>query len=76
MPNESVIDTTVLQKANATIIKAPRERSLFVKRIELLTEIQKGTRTVLISKPLLAEYERQVKSPRNDYIKLFLELLN
>ncbi len=75
MPKESAIDTTVLQKANAPITQPPREKRLFRKRIKLLSEIQAGRRTALISKQLLAEYVRKLPSPRNDYVKLFLELM-
>lgn len=75
MAEECVIDTTVLQKANATINKPPRKASLFVKRVNLLLDIQGGKRTVLISEKLLDEYKRKLKSPRNDYVKAFFELL-
>lgn len=75
MPEETVIDTSVLQKANAKITKPPKEKRLFAKRVRLLDEIQRGLRIVLISRALLAEYERKLPSPRNDYIKAFFELL-
>jgi len=75
MPGECAIDTTVLQKANARILHPPRERSLFRKRIRLLDDLRRGKRTVLFSRQLLTEYEVKVKIPRNDYVRLFLEIL-
>jgi len=75
MPNEYALDTTVLQKANAIINKPPRRHSLFVRRIELLNDIYSRRKTVLISKRLLQEYEEKVKAPRNDFVRLFFELL-
>lgn len=75
MPSECAIDTTVLQKANATITQRPRRSSQFVRRIRLLLDIQRGKRIPLISRQLLAEYERKVMPPRNDYLRAFFELL-
>ncbi|MBI4864166.1 MAG: hypothetical protein HY815_28510 [Candidatus Riflebacteria bacterium] len=73
--NEYVIDTTVLQKANAAIHQPPRSDSLFVRRVALLNEIHEGKKIVLWSNKLLAEYRRQVRIPRNDFVRLFFELL-
>jgi hypothetical protein len=75
MTQECVVDTTVLQKVNAPLTHEPAERSAFVKRVNLLTQIQQGSMTVLISTKLIAEYERQVRSPRNDHVRLFFELI-
>lgn len=75
MPEECAIDTTVLQKANAEITSRPRAHSVFVRRINLLLDVQAERITVLISRQLLAEYEQKLPSPRNDFIRLFFELL-
>jgi len=75
MPDECAIDTSVLQKANAPITQRLRSRSQFVRRIELLRDIQQRRKIVLISRQLLAEYERNVASPRNDFVRAFFELL-
>jgi len=75
MPQECAIDTSVLQKANATLEHPPRERSLFRRRLQLLDEIRRGVRVALISQRLLAEYRRQVRSPRNDFVRVFFEIL-
>jgi hypothetical protein len=75
MPSECAIDTTVLQKANATITQRPRRNSQFMRRIGLLLDIQQGRRIALISRRLLAEYETKVTPPRNDFVKAFFELL-
>jgi len=75
MPDECAIDTTVLQKANATISTPPRPNALFVRRINLLVDIQEGRIRVLISRRLLAEYEQKLPSPRNDFVRAFFELL-
>ena len=76
MPQECVIDTTILQKANAPLTHQPRQRSLFVRRLALLNDIARGTLTVLVSQQLLNEYQRQVPAPRNDTIKAFFALID
>ena len=75
MTAECVIDTTVLQKANAPLRHAPREVSRFADRVRLLKRIADGELTLLISPKLLAEYGRQVPEPRNDTVRVFLELI-
>jgi hypothetical protein len=75
MPRECVIDTVILQKANATITREPRPAALFRRRLALLTEIANGTRQLLISQRLLTEYEQRIPSPRNDFIRAFFELV-
>ncbi len=75
MPDEVVIDTMVLQKANATITRPPGRRSRFARRLRLLERIRADEIAVLFSKRLLTEYQRQVKTPRNDFVKLFFEIL-
>jgi len=74
-PSDCVVDTSVLQKANAPIRHSPRKASDFVKRLRLLESIRDGRTRVLISKSLINEYRRQIREPRNDHVKAFLELL-
>jgi hypothetical protein len=76
MADEIVIDTMVLQKANAAITAQPGKRSRFARRLRLLQDVRKGSTTVLFSKRLLTEYRRQLKSPRNDFVRLFFEILD
>ena len=76
MPHECVIDTTILQKANALLTREPRERSLFVRRLRLLQRIANAELTVLISKKLLAEYREQLPEPRNDTVEVFFALID
>jgi len=76
MGERVVVDTGVLQKANAPVGENVRERSKFRKRLELLSSLRQGRFTVLISVKLLAEYQRQVSKPRNDFVRAFFELLN
>lgn len=71
---ECVVDTSVLQKANAPLTQ-PRQGPDFAKRLRLLKRIQVGELKVLISSHLFEEYQRQVSSPRNDFVKAFFELL-
>jgi hypothetical protein len=73
---EVVIDTMILQKANAPLTKAPGEASLFRRRLRLLQRIQDGDLTALKSAPLIAEYRRQVAEPRNDFVRVFLDLID
>ena len=75
MPDEIVIDTTVLQKANALLTTTPRSHSDFAKRIRLIEDVLEGRKVVLYSWKLMVEYEKQLPSPRNDYIRLLFELL-
>jgi hypothetical protein len=70
-----VIDTMVLQKANAPLQNEPGERSQFVHRLALLKAIQRGDLTVLISKRLQIEYNEHIRAPRNTFIQGFLALL-
>lgn len=75
MPQACVVDTTILQKANAPILREPRASRQFVRRLRLLERLAKGELIVLISQRLLTEYEKQVAEPRNDKVKAFLEML-
>ena len=75
MADERVIDTMVLQKANAILTTQPRRRSRFARRLRLFSRIRAGEITVLFSVRLLAEYRKQVRSPRNDFVRLFFEIL-
>lgn len=75
MARECVIDTCVLQKANAPLTKEPSVGSLFRRRLILLKQIADGHLTPLWSAKLMGEYRRQVKQPRNDFIRAFFELL-
>jgi hypothetical protein len=76
MADERVIDTTVLQKANAPITSQPRERRKFLRRLRLLGSLREGNLAVLFSRKLLAEYRRQITQPRNDFVRLFFEILD
>jgi hypothetical protein len=75
MPDLVVVDTGVLQKANAPLANYPREHTKFKRRLNLLSRLKQHELTVLTSKKLQAEYKRQVPKPRNDYIRAFFELL-
>jgi hypothetical protein len=75
MGQETVIDTTVLQKANAPITPSVRRGPSFAKRIKILEDIRRGVTVVLYSSRLIAEYQKQIPRPRNDYIKAFFEIL-
>lgn len=76
MARECVVDTMILQKANAPLAHHPREGRLFMRRIALLNLISAGSIRVLISTKLLEEYRRQILSPRNEYISTFFRLLD
>jgi len=75
MPKEVVVDTCVLQKANAPIADGVREKSLLAKRVRLLRDIRNGNVLILYSRRLLHEYNQQVRSPRNDFVRAFFALL-
>ncbi len=76
MADEIVVDTTVLQKANAPITAPGNLRGDFAKRIEILRGIFRGDTTVLFSRRLVAEYRKQLPRPRNDFIRAFFEILS
>lgn len=73
--SECVIDTNILQKANARLLKSPVATRKFYKRIALLERIMNDELHPLMSQKLLAEYETQVREPRNDFVKAFLEII-
>jgi len=75
MPDLVVVDTGVLQKANAPVGEEVRERSKFARRLRLLSRVKRRLLRVLVSERLLAEYRRQVPKPRNDFVRAFFELL-
>lgn len=75
MPNEVVIDTTILVAANQMLTAPPRANSRFRRRLDLLAKLRKGVITVLISERLLHEYKKQIPRPRNDFVDTFFKLL-
>jgi predicted nucleic acid-binding protein len=75
MPVKAVVDTNVLQKANAAIENQPRSGRKFLKRLELLKAIHGGTIKILVSRKLLNEYRQQIREPRNLYVQNFFALL-
>jgi len=74
--HDVVIDTTIVQKANARLTKEPGAAKLFLRRVRLLQRIQRGELRALKSQKLIAEYRRQVREPRNDFVRAFLELID
>lgn len=74
-PRKVVVDTMVLRKANASLANAPIASRDFSHRLALLKRIIAGAEVPLHSQKLLAEYGRQVLSPRNDYVRTFVEVL-
>jgi hypothetical protein len=75
MSRRVVVDTCVLQKANAPILNAPRAGREFKDRLTLLKKIASGSFTAAWSKALLLEYGSHVLEPRNDYVRAFLDIL-
>jgi len=75
MPHEIAIDTVVLRKANVPLNQDRSQAARMVRRLGLLTRIQRKEVAVLISQSLLREYQRQVVSPMNEFVRVFLELL-
>ena len=72
---ECVVDTNVLQKANAPFERIPREGRQILKRVELLSRIKRGELTILYSEKLMAEYRRNISQPRNEFITAFFALI-
>ncbi len=76
IPQECVLDTSVLQKANAPLKHKLREHSQFAARLRLLHNLVTGQLTLLVSKRLLQEYRTQIPEPRNDKIRALFELIS
>lgn len=72
---ECVVDTNILQKANAPLKSDPKTKRKFLRRLQLLQQVLDRHQTVLISQRLLTEYQSKIQEPRNDYVRLFLEIL-
>ncbi len=75
MAEPCVVDTMVLRKANAPLTTDSKEGRSFVKRLALLKRIQAGEHQVLISAKLMREYQQQVRTPRNDFVQVFMSLI-
>ena len=73
---EIVVDTVVLQKANAPIQPPLREGSKIARRVCVLKRIRSGDWIVLISERLLEEYREHVREPRNDFVRAFFEIVS
>lgn len=70
-----VVDTTVLQKANAAITVAPGAGKEIQDRFRLLQRIQSGELQPMYSKKLEGEWRTKVKEPRNDFVQAFYALV-
>jgi hypothetical protein len=70
-----VVDTVVLQSANASLAHEPKAGRKRRGRLRLLRTISDGMLVVLYSQRLIAEYRARVREPRNDHIRAFFELL-
>ena len=76
MSRRVVVDTCVLQKANAPMQAEPRVGRDIVARIGLLRKFSDGTLTPAWSAALWREYQEHVPEPgRNDFIVAFYALL-
>lgn len=75
MPEEVAIDTTVLVGANITQTPEPAAVALQAARLALLRRIQDRQADVLISKRLAAEYRKQVTTYKNEFVRLFFDLV-
>lgn len=76
MPEHAAIDTTVLVNANKPLLVIDDDTSQLPGRYRLLRRIEGKEIVVLLSDSLLQEYIKQIKKPRNDFIKAFFELLS
>lgn len=75
MPPEVTIDTSVLVRANIQLTPERAAARRQAARLALLRRVRAGEATVLISRQLAAEYSRQLAAHRNEFIRLFFELL-
>lgn len=73
---EIAVDTTVLVNANQPITADPKKGSVFDRRLLLLNQLRNGKLIALISKRLLAEYEKQIPKPRNDFLIAFFQIID
>src|SRR5437764_2286759 len=70
-----VVDTNVLQKANAPLEHEPKARRKIQHRLDLLKRIVAKEVKVLYSLRLMHEYRTQIPTPRNEYLRTFFEVL-
>jgi hypothetical protein len=75
VPPELTIDTTVLVRGNVELTPERAAATRQAARVGLLRRVNGGKAAVLISPQLVAEYARQVPEPRNEFVRLFLELI-
>jgi hypothetical protein len=75
MPEEVAIDTTVLVGANITQTPQQAAAAPQAARLALLRRIQDRKAAVLISAKLLAEYRKQITTFKNEFVRIFLDLL-
>ncbi|MEK6676605.1 MAG: hypothetical protein AABZ47_13250 [Planctomycetota bacterium] len=73
---ECVVDTTVLQKANAPITDAKKQGKLFRQRLAVLNAINGSKLIALFSERLMQEYREHVHEPRNLVVTEFLNLIS
>ena len=75
MPEELAIDTSVLVRANVTQTRARAAATLQAARLALLQRIQDRQASVLISERLAAEYGQRVTKYKNEFVRLFFDLV-
>lgn len=75
MPDEAAIDTTVLRRANVTLVGGREDARRLSRRLSLLSRIRRNEIFVLISAHLIHEYREQIKFAQNDFVKAFMELV-
>jgi predicted nucleic acid-binding protein len=70
-----VVDTNVLQKANAPLGPVIKEGRKIRRRLELLSQIRRREVTILYSRQLVHEYRTQIQHPRNEFVRAFFEVI-
>src|SRR6266516_5070003 len=75
MPEELAIDTSVLVRANITLTPERSAATLQAARLSLLRRVQSRQAAVLISERLAAEYGHRITTYKNDFVRLFFELV-
>ena len=75
MPEELAIDTSVLVRANITQTPDRAAATLQAARLSLLRRIQNHQAAVLISQRLAAEYGQRITTYKNEFVRLFFDLV-
>jgi hypothetical protein len=72
---KGVVDTVVLRGANRRLKTTRAGRALFLTNLSIICCVTEKKVTLLISDSLIAEYNKTIKSPFNDSVVAFFDVI-